>query len=343
MPNGDRWSAAALRALEPRDALPRVLKLKSENKSGTADPWTVQRDLLDSAASDTHYTVEVQDDGRARLRFGDDAHGRRPDEGMKFKVTYRVGNGVIGNVGADAIAHLVSDLPLEIEAIANPLPAFGGVDPEDIEAARRDAPHAFRTQKRAVTASDYARAAERKIGVQHAAATFRWTGSWHTVFVTADRMDGAPVDAEFEDDLRRHLEPFRIAGYDLEVDAPRFVPLEVSLHVCVKPEYVRSQVLQAVRAALSNRRLPDGRLGVFHPDNFTFGQSVYSSRVLAAAQSVEGVESVRLEKFQCLLDPDPTTLENGVIPIGRLGIAQLENNPNYRERGRLTLSAGGGK
>jgi len=41
--------------------------------------------------------------------------------------------------------------------------------------------------------------------------------------------------------------------------------------------------------------------------------------------------------------PDPSALETGVIPIGRLEVAQLANNPNFRERGRLTLGAGGGK
>ncbi len=130
--------------------------------------------------------------------------------------------------------------------------------------------------------------AGRRPDVQRAAATFRWTGSWHTVFVTADRVGGAKVDAEFEGGLRRHLERFRMAGYDLEVDAPHFVPLDVSLHICVKPGYFRSAVIAAVREALSSVLLPDGRLGAFHPDNFTFGQPVYASRVVAAAQSVEG-------------------------------------------------------
>ena len=37
------------------------------------------------------------------------------------------------------------------------------------------------------------------------------------------------------------------------------------------------------------------------------------------------------------------TMADGVIPIGSLEIAQLANNPNFRERGRLTLRAGGGK
>jgi predicted phage baseplate assembly protein len=335
------WSAAALRALVPREAMPQIELQRTDTTP--RETWTVQRDLLGSNADAADFVAEVQDDGRARLRFGDDAHGRRPNEGASLDAVYRVGNGVAGNVGAKSIAHLLIAPALAIDEIFNPLPAFGGVDPEDIEAARRDAPQAFRTQQRAVTAADYAEVAGRYSEVQRAAATFRWTGSWHTVFLTADRAGAAAVDAPFETGLRRHLERFRMAGYDLEVDAPRFVALDVALHICVQPNFFRADVLTAVRATLGTTLLPDGRRGVFHPDNFTFAQPVYASRIVAAAQSVEGVESVRVDKFQRLAAPDPSTLDNGVIPIGRLEIAQLDNDPNYRDRGRLTLTVGGGK
>ncbi len=33
-------------------------------------------------------------------------------------------------------------------------------------------------------------------------------------------------------------------------------------------------------------------------DNFTFGQAVYLSRVISAAQAVDGVESVRADSFR---------------------------------------------
>ena len=338
----DFWSAAALRALDPRDAMPQILKLASK-VNDQEDDWSPRRDLLGSDEAARDYVVEIQDDGRARLRFGDDHHGRRPEEDTSFTATCRIGNGSAGNVGGDSIRHVLLAGSAPIGTVTNPLPAFGGVDSEDIEVARRDAPQAFRTQERAVTAADYAEAAGRHSGVQRAAGTFRWTGSWHTVFVTADRVGGRKVDADFEVGLRRHLERFRMAGYDLEVDAPHFVPLDVSLHVCVKPGYFRSAVIAAVREALSSVMLADGRLGTFHPDNFTFGQPVFASRVVATAQAVEGVESVRLDRFQRLADPDPSTQENGVIPIGRLEVAQLDNDPNYRDRGRLLVSAGGGQ
>ncbi len=338
----DWFSATALIQRDPHDALPQIADLQSEIES-VIDHWWVRRDLLDSDGDAADFVVETENDGIALLRFGDDAHGRRPDPGTAFTATYRVGNGTSGNVGAESIAHIVSNLSGVFSAVTNPMPAAGGIDPEDIDAARRDAPEAFRTQERAVTAADYAAAAERRAEVQRAAASFRWTGSWHTVFVTADRFGGAAVDARFEAKLRRHLERFRMAGYDLEVDSPRYVALDVTLHVCVKPDFFRSEVLRAVRAELGNGVLPDGRLAAFHPDNFSFGVAAYLSRIVAAAQAVEGVEAVWAQKFQRMAAPDPASLESGLIPVGRLEIAQLANDPNFRERGRLTLEAGGGK
>jgi hypothetical protein len=163
------------------------------------------------------------------------------------------------------------------------------------------------------------------------------------VFVTADRFAGAAVDARFEAQLRGYLERFRMAGYDLEVDSPRFVALDIALHICVLPSYFRSEVLRAVRSELGSGVLPDGRLATFHPDNFSFGQPVYLSRIVAAAQAIEGVEAVWTQKFQRMSAPDPASLDKGVIPIGRLEIAQLANNPNFPEWGRLMLEAGGGK
>ena len=342
------WSASALIARDPHDALALIAPIKGELKvEGVPAPvksdWTLQRDLLASNRDATEFVAETENDGTTLLRFGDDIHGQRPNEGTEFTASYRVGNGAAGNVGAQAIFHIVSSDTGVFDEVSNPMPAAGGIDSEDIEAARRDAPEAFRVQERAVTAADYAAAAERRAEVQRAAATFRWTGSWHTVFVSADRVSGTAVDAHFEARLRRHLERFRMAGHDLEVDAARAVALDVALHLCVLPGYFRSEVLRAVQLELGAGVLPDGRLAIFHPDNFTFGQAVYLSRIVAAAQAVEGVEAVWVKKFERLGQPDTLPMESGVLPMGRLEIAQLANNPNFRERGRLTLEAGGGK
>lgn len=336
------WPASAVLARDPHDALPLVTDLVSELEA-VENHWRPQRDLLASDGDATDFVVETRNDGIALLRFGDGTHSQRPKTDAAFRATYRVGNGSAGNVGADSIAHIVTAVTGVFTAVNNPLPGAGGVEPEDIEAARRDAPEAFRTQQRAVTAADYAAAAERRAEVQRAAASFRWTGSWHTVFVTADRFGGAAVDEAFSTRLRAWLERFRMAGYDLDVDGPRYVALDIALHICVLPGYFRSEVLRAVQAVLGAGVFPDGRRALFHPDNFTFAQPVYLSPIVAAAQAVEGVEAVWVQKFGRMASPDPASIANGVIPIGRLEIAQLANDPNFRERGRLTLEAGGGQ
>lgn len=304
--------------------------------------WTPRRDLLNSDAAATEFVVEVESDGAAVLRFGDDEHGARPNPDTEFTATYRVGNGRAGNIGAEALTHIVS-AHAEIIGVRNPLPATGGVEPESIEDARKNAPEAFRIQQRAVTPADYAEVTERATEVQRAAATFRWTGSWHTVFLTVDRLGGLDVDAEFERRIRDHLERFRMAGYDLEVDGPHLVPLEIEMDVCVDPEHFRSDVKRVLTEMLSNGTLPDGRRGLFHPDNFSFGQTVYLSPIYAATQAVDGVASVHITKFQRQGVDDPRPREEGRLELDRLEIARLDNDRNFPERGVLKLNLGGGK
>jgi hypothetical protein len=194
-----------------------------------------------------------------------------------------------------------------------------------------------------VTQADYAEVTERYPDIQRAAATFRWTGSWHTVFLTVDRTGGAALSEKFEADIRNHVERYRMAGHDLEVDSPQFVALEIDLHVCVAADHFRSDVERELFDVLSNRDLPDGRRGAFHPDNFTFGQPVYLSAIYAAAHQVTGVESVEVRTFQRLGVPDNTALESGRLDIDRLEIARLDSDRNFAEQGQLTISLGGGK
>lgn len=309
---------------------------------GNESDWIPKRDLLNSAAGRREFVVETEEDGTSFIRFGDDRFGSRPAVGTEFAATYRVGNGPAGNVGAETLAHIVTNVQA-VEGITNPLAARGGTEPESVERVRQYAPVAFRTQERAVTPKDYALATERHTGVQRAAATSRWTGSWRTVFLTVDRRGGLDMTTEFEDEMRGHLERFRMAGHDIEIDGPLYVPLEIALTVCVKPEYFRGDVRAALLELFGRRTLPDGRRGLFHPDNFTFGQTVYLSPLYAAAQSIEGVSSVAVKRFTRQGVADSVPLKEGRLELGRLEIARLDNDPDFPDRGVLRLHMKGGR
>ena len=320
------------------------------------DLWTPVPDLLDSPPNAEHFVPEVDNDGRANLRFGDGEYGREPVGVSALRAVYRWGNGTAGNVGAEALSHLAvpGGLAPFIETVRNPLPAANGTEPESIEEVRRFAPQAFwAKQLRAVTEDDYRVLAEELDEVASAVATFRWTGSWLTVFVGVDPADSADLIqqgqglARLSDQIRRtvlaRLTKLRIAGYDLEIRPPKFVPLEIDVDVCVCRDHFRSQVAEVVAEELSNRILPDGRRGYFHPDHFGFGDDVYISRFYAAIEEIQGVDSVVVRRFRRWGERDQGELREGVLETGPWEIARLDNDPNFKENGVLRITALGGK
>jgi predicted phage baseplate assembly protein len=261
-------------------------------------------------------------------------------------------------VGAESLAHAVQPTIAPfwpaIQLARNPLPAEGGVDAETIEEVRQLAPAAFRAEQfRAVVEADYTAAARKLPEVAGAVASFRWTGSWYTVFVGVDpsnpddlitlpggrtRLTPALVSL-----VRAFLTKYKLAGYDLEIRSAEYVPLELEFELCVKPDYFVGDVVEAVRLALSNHTNADGSVGFFDPRNFTFGQAVYLSRIYDAIQSVEGVLSVFITTFRRFGKLDNGELTTGILAIGSWEIARLDNDPDFKENGVIRITVGGGK
>jgi predicted phage baseplate assembly protein len=249
-------------------------------------------------------------------------------------------------VGADAVRAIVLRSVLTGANLRprNPLAARGGTAPEPVAEVKALAPDAIRAeQRRAVAAEDYARLAERHPGVQRAAAVLRWTGSWQEVLVAIDPVRSTEPDTDLLAEIAGHLHPFRRMGHDLVVRPARYVPLLVLLRVCVLPHHLRGHVQRALLDIFSNRALPGGRRGFFHPDNLTFGEDVSVSGIVATAQAVPGVESVTVEQLERLFEGPNREIETGFLPLGPLEVARLDNDPSLPENGRLLIEVRGGR
>ena len=331
-----------------------AIEVVSMSATGS-EVWQAVPDLLDSPPFERHLVVETDDEGRAALRFGDGEYGRALGDAETLAVSYRIGVGSWGNVGAESIEHVVTPGPAAwIQSVRNPLPATGGVDPEEPAAVRRDAPVAFHArQLRAVTSQDYEEAARELGRVAGAVAAFRWTGSWQTVVIGIDPSDPADLETDvrgrmrLSPDLRAEVEAQltarRLAGRDVEVRAPEYIPIDLALELCVDPGHFRADVARAVVDALSDRAFPDGTRGLFHPDQFSFGDPVYLSRIYAVAGAVAGVASLTVRRFRRFREREAGELERGVLAVGDWEVAQLRNDPNFPEHGALEVTTRGGK
>ncbi|MEV0172041.1 putative baseplate assembly protein [Streptomyces sp. NPDC050803] len=331
-----RGSATAGLHQDPRRALPAV-RLHEEDYV-----WEPRRDLLDSGPRDRHFVGELEDDGRLALRFGDGRHGAQPTPGTRLDLHYRLGGGSAGNVGAEAINHLVvqSDCePPPAAVVRNPLPATGGTAPEPVEQVRQLAPLDLRrTRLRAVTAEDYAALASELPGVQRAAAELRWTGSVQEAHIAIDALGTGAPPRELLDEVTQALESYRLIGHDLVVGPARLVPLDLALSVCARPGHQHGQILAELYRVLGS-----GRSGFFHPDALTFGEPVRLSRLVAVAAAVPGVESVQVTRLQRLFEQARGEREDGVLRLGPLEIATCDNDPDRPENGRLAISLGGAR
>lgn len=340
-------AAAALVRQDPRCAVPQALLHEYLGDAPIGPLWTPRYDLLASGADERHFVAEIDDDGAAHLRFGDGDAGRQPPAGMRWSARYRIGNGTAGNVGRETIRHMVlrtGSLGAGDVQPGNPLAAGGGSVAESVAEARQLAPQAFRTRlQRAITAEDYATLAEGDPRIQRAAAELRWMGSWYEACVALDPYGAEHASDALRADIARMLSRYRRMGHDLAVVSARTVPLALTLQVCVQDHYARGQVRQAVLDLLSNRRLPGGALGWFHPDRQTFGQAIAVSQLVAAVGALPGVQTVAVRNLSRRDRPGPGGVpDSGVLTMGAFEIAILDNDPNFPENGKLDLILKGG-
>jgi hypothetical protein len=308
--------------------------------------WSVQQDLLSSDDTDRAFVPEVEHDGSVFLRFGDGQYGAAPDTGLSFYATYRVGNGSIGNIGRDTLAHVVvpqNFLPAlsTISVVRNPIVATGGVDPENLEHIVQYAPFSYEMQLRCVTEADYGTMAAESSGILAARGTLRWTGSWYTAFVSIDPV--LTLTTQLVAGTTSRLDLLRMMGTDLAVEGAVIVGLAITMEICVDPNHFRGDVYDALMKVFVTGNQCSGQSGLLNAANFTFGETVYTSPLIAAAQAVEGVLSVTLTGFARMDDPTADGVSQGYLTMGRLEIPHCDNDPNHLDHGTFVLTMDGGK
>jgi len=335
------FSATAFLTPDPTNATAQISVTSDDGFT-----WSPQRDLLSSDDTDHAFIPEIENDGSVFLRFGDGQYGAAPDTGVSFLATYRIGNGGSGNIGHDSLAHMVvpqNFLPplTGISAVRNPLAGTGGVDPEDMEHIVQYAPFSYETQERCVTEADYGQAAAQSTAVREARGTLRWTGSWYSAFVSIDPV--ATITPQLVNDTTSRLNLLRMIGTDLAVEGAVIVGLQINMEICVDPEHFQGAVYDALMNVFVTGNQCNGQSGLLNAANFTFGETVYTSPFIAAAQAVEGVLSATLTTFARMDNLAADGVAQGYLTMGRLEIPRCDNDPNHLDHGVFVLQMDGGK
>jgi predicted phage baseplate assembly protein len=341
-------------------AVPELVLLQ-QNDDGTTTPWSFQRWLLDSGAGAPVFTLtperyspvlvaggrawwDYDGDAGTTIRFGNGTFGAVPLPSTAFSVVYRTGAGAAGNVPADTVTDIVPGQSTPVTACTNPFTASGGADEETVRQVRDRAPQQFRAEPlRVVRPEDYVAAARTLPWVQQAGTTFRWTGSWLTVFTSADPVGVEQPGVADLELLTQLLDRERLAGYESYVLPPDYVSVDLRIVVCGKPSYFASDVEKAILQRLQPGPLPGGAAGFFDHSRWGFGQALEPSALLAAIQSCPGVDGVYSVLYrQRGVQADWTEL---LLPVtvGANEILRVDDDPSRPEAGSLQVTVEGSK
>ncbi|HEY2925272.1 baseplate J/gp47 family protein, partial [Piscinibacter sp.] len=155
--------------------------------------WAERPTLFGAAATARAYTLNVDEQGKAWVVFGDGVRGARLPSGVNnVRAVYRQGLGQEGNVDSDKLTQLMTR-PLGLKSVSNPVAAQGGTDPEPADQARRTMPLGTRTLGRAVSLLDYEDFAMAFTGIAKAQAQVLQLAAGPTIAITVAGQDGAPL------------------------------------------------------------------------------------------------------------------------------------------------------
>jgi predicted phage baseplate assembly protein len=248
--------------------------------------WAERSGLFGAAADDRVFSTSIDDDQKMTVQFGDGTAGARLSTGRaNIMATYREGLGREGNLRPGQIRTAL-DKPVGLNAVTNPVPSEGGVEPETTDAARENAPNTVRTFDRAISLRDFADMAREYIGVAKAFATWVWDAEERVVHITVGGDDGGPVDDM--DKLRDYLDLRRDPNRALRIGEYRSVAFDFWALVDVDADRFRDDVEEAVRAAVTN---------YFAYEHRSFGEAVHLSDLYAVVQDVPGVASLLVERL----------------------------------------------
>jgi predicted phage baseplate assembly protein len=331
---------------DPTKAVP-VLTLADWQPAGTEPPteWEITTGLVDAEPESPLVIVEIDNDRAAHLRFNPAADSPGP-----LAASYLIGNGSAGNVAAETISGVTiipvtGKLTPNVTAVRNPLPAVGGQDPEPLDHARRAIPGGYLSnQPRALTPADYVSIAKTVPGVRNAAAELRWNGNRLRIRVAVQPSLGEDPDGALLQRVERTLVPVRRIGHDLRVTAPDYRAVKITVVVTVDAYTSLDIARGQIGLALGSGLRADGQPAFFNPTNFSFGDPLYQSALVAMVQEQPGVVSVQVTEMRLLTAVSiPNEQPREKFRVSQTGIIRCDNDTASPENGYAQVTIVGGR
>ena len=288
------------------------------NEGSGFERWERVDSFIDCTSTSRSYMVSINDNDEAVITFGDGVFGKIPklyEDGIYCD--YRVGGGVQGNVGANKITLLDTNLAL-VDSTFNPYTAdVEGQDKESLDEIKRNAPNANRTVWGALTVDDFSAVTLANVHAVDKASSYAVGIDNRDVDIYVIAKNGAELTEEVKSEILDLFDENKggrkiIGSGDINVYPAIQTPLDITATLSVKARYDFEKVKSQIEEFLT--------------DFFTFGNydfdtelsiSSLCSEVMNPDNAIDGIRYFKINTP----DADVLTPNNGVVyTLGSLTI-----------------------
>ncbi len=283
-------------------------KLKGMNSLFWED-WRRVDNFDNSSPIDKHYILK---ENTAEILFGDNERGAIPQNLGMYNISIiscQTGGTEKGNIKTNEI----NTLSTKIESLSHihvlkSTPAEGGTNKESIQEAKQRARRDLKSIYKAVTCEDYEELAKMTPGLRVAKVkaiplfepglkgypASQVKAKVCIVAVPYSTVEKPLPSKQFLENMRRHLDKFRLITTELEVIPPEYVKITVSAVVVVEQHINLNS--KKIKDALHDMLSPVG--SGEESEGWDFGRTVYKGDIYGRIKQISGVEYVRELRIQ---------------------------------------------
>jgi hypothetical protein len=281
------------------------------NSGAGYEQWVERAHITDANPTDKAYYLTIDANNYVCINFGDSISGSIPPTNAVIRAVYNVGGGVVGNIpsGTPFEVHQLfgtdfqnKDLIISSISLSASSAGVGGLNPEEDNSIRVNAPKSLTAFNRAVTRKDFANISLSVPGVGKANAE---ADIWSSVNVylapqqNANSTDlypgytGVPNNEAYltpsflnlQEDVTSFLSDKVQIGTSVSVLPPTYTDVAVAIQYSKQSGYTEERVTASIRSALS---------AFYSYANLEFGQVISPEEIESNLRFVEGVDSLKV-------------------------------------------------
>ena len=241
--------------------------------------WELVTDFISSLGTSEHYVVEMDEYDIARVQFGNGVSGMIPIPSSEIFVDYKVGGGVIGNVGSNTITEVYSS----IDGFVSTFNPYGyhvaGKDKESLEDAKWRGPASLKRLNRYVTLPDYEAGVLLDFAAVAKAKAINNAGDVDLYIVPRDGYIASPT---LKAEMMEVIENKKVMFTTVRLLDPTYIDFDLEVDIIIydnyDPEIIRYTATNVLRE-------------FFSAENVGFGDDVKIAEIHHVLISIDGVSN----------------------------------------------------